>query len=259
MNLVGSKRKTVPEKWKSNGWGTRESYLTDITVVTALFDGRMTGIPHTVVVYDPTWVDKLYRGIARNYKGMFELICLTDQRYRFKEPIKQIRFERSVDQYGWMSLIEMYRPDLTTGKRFTIGLDTIITGPLNNIFNYNDKIALCTDPFIPQTVCNAVTMCNSSFCEEYWNMWKENEYELIKESKLEIGTISVPSEMSMLRKYYGKSPRLDEIFPGSILSYKQHIMDKPHHVLANSSIVYFHGVPKPHKLVGQGGVRECWR
>ena len=94
MNLVGSKRKTVPEKWKSKGWGTRESYLTDITVVTALFDVRMTGIPHTVGVYDPTWVDKLYRGIARNYKGMFELICLTDPRYRFKEPIKHIRFAR---------------------------------------------------------------------------------------------------------------------------------------------------------------------
>ena len=258
MNLVGAKKKAMPEELKTNGWGSRESYLTDITVVTALFDGRMTGIPHTVGVYDPTWVDKLYRGIARNYKGMFELVCLTDKFYKFHEPIKQIRFARSVDQYGWMSLIEMYRPDICQGKRFTVGLDTIITGPLDDIFGYSAKIALCTDPFIRDTVCNAVTMCNSEFCDEYWKFWTNNEYELIRESQLEIGTSAFPSEMSLLRNRYGKSPRLDEIFPGKILSYKQHIVDKPAHMLHNSSIIYFHGVPKPHR-VNQRWVRECWR
>ena len=152
----------------------------------------------------------------------------------------------------------MYRPDICQGKRFTIGLDTIITGPVDDSFGYSAKIALCTDPFIPQTICNAVTMCNSAFCDEYWNMWKDNEYKLLKESNLEIGTIVVPSEMSLLRKYYGKSPRLDEIFPGSIVSYKQHVLNKPTHVLANSSIVYFHGVPKPHRI-RERWVRECWR
>ena len=57
--------------------------------------------------------------------------------YKFEESnIQLVRFERSVDQYGWMSLMEWYRPDLCTGNRCTIGLDTIITGPLDDIFNY---------------------------------------------------------------------------------------------------------------------------
>ena len=31
-------------------WGKREAYTPDITIVTALFDGRMTGVPHTTGV-----------------------------------------------------------------------------------------------------------------------------------------------------------------------------------------------------------------
>ena len=242
----------------TSGWATRETYIPDITVVTVLFDGRMTGVPHTVGVYDSTWVDKLYRGIARNYHGMFELICLTDKQYQFEEPIKQVRFEKSVDQYGWMSCLEVYRPDLCQGKRFTIGLDTIITGPLDNILSYNARIALCSDPMIQGTVCNAVTICDSQFCEELWKMWRNNEDKLIRESQLEIGWHTFPSEMSLLRNHYSDSPLLDKIFPNQILSYKQHILGKAPHLLDNSSIIYFHGVPKPHQLKDRW-VRECWK
>ena len=34
-----------------------------LTFVTALFDGKKLGIPHSTGIYDGTWVDKLYRGI----------------------------------------------------------------------------------------------------------------------------------------------------------------------------------------------------
>ena len=52
-------------------------------------------------------------------------------------------------------------------------------------------------------------------------------------------------------------PLLDKIFPNTILSYKQHILGKAPHLLNNSSIVYFHGVPKPHQLK-ERWVQECW-
>ena len=81
-------------------WGTRQSYNPDVTIITSLFDGRQTGILHSVGIYSPEWVDKLYRGIERNYSGKFNLICLTDQNYKFKEPIQAVRFNRSVVQYG---------------------------------------------------------------------------------------------------------------------------------------------------------------
>ena len=112
-------------------WGSRKAYKP--TIVTALFDGRQTGVPHTTGVYDPAYVEKLYRGFKRNLTIPFDFVCLVDKNYIFQEDIKAVRFKRSVDQYGWMSLMEMYRPEICEGIRLTVGLDTIITGPVDDI------------------------------------------------------------------------------------------------------------------------------
>jgi len=71
----------------------------------------------------------------------------------------------------------------------------------------------------------------------------------------------VPSEMVLMRKYYGDSPRIDKVFPNRIISYKMHVKNNvlPGGVLDMASIVYFHGHPKPHHLTGNRWVQENWR
>ena len=243
---------------KESSWGTRESYTPDITIVCALFDGRQTGILHSAGIYSSEWVDRLYRAIERNYNGKFNFICLVDQNYDFKEPVDAIRFDRSVDQYGWMSLMELYRPDLCKGKRLTIGLDTIITGPLDDIFAYDAKIAVCQDPYHPETICNAITICDDDFCEEVWQLWKNDERMFLRDAKLDYGPHNAPSEMALLRVAYPDSPRLDTIFKGKILSYRVHIHGHMNR-LKDASIIYFHGKDKPHTVADQQWVKENWR
>jgi len=234
-------------------WDCRELYEPDVTIVVALFNGLQTGIPHSVGIYDESWVDKLYRGIEKNYTGKFDFVCLTDQNYKFKENVRSIRFTRSVDQYGWMSLMEWYHPDLCKGRRVTMGLDTIITGPLDDIFNWDvDKVAVCQDPYHPRKICNAMTIVTPEFCDEIWNYWLENEYQVIRECEL----LGAPSEMVLLRQLYSHSPRLDTIFKGRILSYKVHIKDHWERV-KDSSIIYFHGEPKPHQI-DEKWIKENW-
>lgn len=260
----------------SNRWADRSVYEPDVTIVVALFDGRNTSVPHSVGIYDESWVEKLYRGIAKNYKGLFEFVCLTDRNYKFREPIKQIRFSRSVDQYGWMSLMEWYHPKVCKTRRITMGLDTIITGPLDDIFDCDlgdYKLGVCTDPIYPKDICNAMTIAEPSFCEEFWGMWEGNETKLIPECTFVLPSgQSVPSEMVLLRKYYGDSPCIDKIFPNRIFSYKTHIgsevgieyhsqIEARHWKLENSSIVYFHGTPKPHEIThlpGEKWISENW-
>ncbi len=252
-------------------WKERKNYSVDITIVTALFDGHMTGVPHTVGVYDPTWVDKLYRGFERNLNISFDFICLTDKNYRFAENIKAVRFNRSVDQYGWMSLIEMYRPDLCEGNRFTVGLDTIITGPLDDIIlSPVTKLGVCSDPLFPDEICNAVTISTPQFCEQFWNLWEGNEVELMKESKLKfVDGSGASSEMVLMRNYYGDSPRIDHVYPNRIFSYKVHIgnedqleyksqIETRQSRLKTASIIYFHGTPKPHQIADESWVQENW-
>ena len=240
-------------------WLDRSAYEADITIIVLLFNGQTTPIPHTVGVYTTEWVEKLYRGIARNYSGTFDFICLSDQNYKFKEPIRSVRLSMSVDQYGWLSLLDMYRPDLCKGYRVTLGLDTIITGYLDDIFNYKPKtkIGLCEDPFYPEVVCNAISIAGPEFCEEFWKLWEWIKDSWLRECQLKLNDhgreIKAPSEMEVLRKYYSDSERLDVKFHNRILSYKKHLEqfvlgdDNPA-LLQGSSIVYFHGVPKPHQI-----------
>lgn len=241
---------------QNNKWAARSVYEPNITIVVALFDGRNAPVPHSVGIYDESWVDKLYRGVARNYNGHFDFVCLTDRNYIFSEPIKQIRFDRSVDQYGWMSLMEWYHPKVCNTRRVTMGIDTIITGPLDDIFDYDLKehnLGVCQDPYWPEEICNAMTIAEPSFCNEFWNYWINNEKEILKNCDLFPGA---PSEMVVLRSLYGDSPRIDTIFKGRILSYKAHVRDHWDR-LADTSIVYFHGSPKPHQ-VNEQWVRENW-
>ena len=235
-------------------WKKREEYNPHITIVTSLFDGLSTGVPHSVGIYNESWVDKLYRGIERNYNGSFGFVCLTEQNRKFKEPIRQVRFLRSVDQYGWMSLMEQYRPDICIGKRCTMGLDTIITGPLDDIFDYSpEKVAVCTDPYHPHLICNPLTLATPEFAEEIWNIWLNNEQQILKECTL----FGAPSEMVLLRKLYGDSPRLDKKFPGRIVSYKVDIVPM-HRAVEDTSIVYFHGAPKQH-IINENWIQENWK
>ena len=242
---------------ENKSWKNREDYEPDITIVTALFNGFNTLVPQTkqyVGIYTTEWVDKLYRGIARNYDGPFGFICLGDENYRFEERnIQLVRFDRSVDQYGWMSLMEWYRPDIVAGNRITLGLDTIITGSLQRIFAYKpEKIALCKDPFEHFKVCNAVTIATPEFCAEVWPWWLANENSLMQECLYK----GYPSEMVLLQKYYGNSPCLDRMYP-EIASYKMDIQTK-FVSIRESSIVYFHGKPKPHELPGEPWIRANW-
>ena len=233
-------------------WSERKSYNEIVTFVTVLFDGHWTGVPHTVGVYTAEWVDKLYRGIARNFNGPFDFVCLTDRHYDFKEEVRQVRFLQSVDQYGWMSMLEQYRPDICSSKRMTLGLDTVITGPLNDICSFDGKIALCTDPLNPHLECNAITVVNDKLCYELWERWVKHEKEIMHHCKLQFadGT-RVPSEMVALRSFYKGCPRLDELNPNKILSYRLHLLPRPE-LLESSSIIYFHGNTKPHQI------KETW-
>ena len=88
--------------------------------------------------------------------------------------------------------------------------------------------------------------------QKFWPWWLANENRLMQEclyytNKTELDP-GYPSEMVLLRRYYGDSPCLDYYFP-EIASYKMHILTK-FISLKEASIVYFHGKPKPHELTG---------
>jgi len=220
-----------------------------------LFDGTKSAfgkkgwIPHSTEIYDASWADKLYRGLARNTSFDFELVCLVDDDYDFKEPIRSVPFNNLEE--GWWAIREKYRSDICDGKRVTMGLDTIICGDVDEIFSYDDFFAVISDPGNHRVICNGVTIASTDFIVEYQQMMDTDYKQVYKESMMTTKKYNpnnaIPSEMRLLQVRYPKADRLDRIYPDKIFSYREHIMKEPYK-LDNARIVYFHGEPKPPEL-----------
>jgi len=230
-----------------------------ITVVTSLFDGSNFGIPHTTGVYDPSWVDKLYRGFKRNSTIPFEMVCLVDRDYNFKEPIRPVKFiEQNNTIAGWSVLLEAYRPDLTNDWRIVVGLDTIIVDNVNCYLEPDKDFALVRDPYsfepyvsqYPQfknEVCNALSWCSPNSAQIIWDVWTNQKQWVYENCKLP--PWDTVSEMVLLRKLFNEKnrvPLLDCIHKG-VYSYRCHILNDPK-LLQSARIVYFHGDIKPHQI-----------
>ena len=210
-----------------------------LDIVCILFDPNNKGLPDysARAGYSAEWVDKLARAIRRNTTLDHQIICLVDQDYDFQEPVEKIPL--ITKETGWGCVMETFRPEIGTDQRFVIGLDTIITGDLNQILSWRGQCGLLTDPYHRETLCNGVGSFHPDFCEWIWKAWqRRNEY---GERIFYNGRVS---EMAFLRLLAADAVRLDELFPAEIQSYKVEWRKTPA-MREQAKIVYFHGNPKP--------------
>ena len=202
--------------------------------------------------YSPQWADRLYRGIKRNTTAEINFVCLVDQDYTFEEKgIKAVRFQEK--HQGWSWVMESMRPDLGECKqRVVVGLDTLITGSLDEILSFDGELGLLTDPIFPHTICNGVGIYARDLCLKIWEDWQSRRKELLRECIFG-GHFS---EMVYLRKYYGDCARLDQIYKDQIQSYKIHYTQSRTRQ-EKARIVYFHGQPKMQQIPDVELLR-CW-
>jgi hypothetical protein len=184
--------------------------------------------------YTPSWVEKLYRGFARNLHMEFEFLCFVDRPYEFNEPeIQQVLLIDPNPSYA--TCIEPYRLGV---PMILVGLDTIVLGNVDGLARYcleEDVIALPRDPFFPSRACNGVALVPGEKWSVYDNWNGENDMEWMRKQ---------PHRM------------IDDIFPGQVVSYKGHVKKNG---LGDARIAYFHGQEKPHQLGHLPWVKEHWR
>ena len=102
-----------------------------VTVACVLYQGQ--DVPaHSLGIFTPEWVDRLYRGIKRNTTRPFRFVCFVDREYEFKEPIESIPLK--LPYRNMFSLLEPFSEDL--GQVLFMGLDTIITGNIDHLMDY---------------------------------------------------------------------------------------------------------------------------
>lgn len=203
-----------------------------LTVATLLWDPNAHSMPFSRC-YDESWVEKLYRGFARNLTRPFRFVCFTDRPRSFVVPaIAQEPLLSGEPTYG--TCIEPYRLGV---PMILAGLDTIVTGNVDDLAAYCEAaplIALPRDPFMPSRACNGVALVPGEQGHVYEDWRGENDMEWMRVQ---------PHAF------------IDDLFPGEVVSYKGTARQSG---LGGARIVYFHGAEKPHELAGVDWVREHW-
>lgn len=186
--------------------------------------------------YDESWVEKLYRGFARNLTMPFRFVVFTDRERTFAHPeIAQEGLWSDEPDYG--TCIEPYRLGV---PMILTGLDTVVTGNCDRLGNMAlnaPMIALPRDPYSPERACNGVAIVPEGKADIYERWQGENDMEWLR---------AQPHAF------------LDNIAPGQVVSYKGHVKK---HGLGDARIVYFHGFPKMAEAMDEPGgawIKDHW-
>lgn len=209
----------------------RKPQFERITIATLLWDANSLS-RHYSNMYDESWVEKLYRGFARNLTRPFRFVCFSEKQRTYSEPIEQ---ELIVGEPSYESCIQPYRLD---APMILVGLDTIVTGNCDELADYcfyGDRVAVPQDPFYPDKVCNGVALVPAGMKARVHDAHKgENDMEWIRAQQVAV---------------------IDKLFPGQVRSFKGSVKRS---ALDDTRICYFHGEIKPHELGNVGWVDRNW-
>jgi len=94
-------------------------------------------------LYSADYVNVLYHAVCANLKGPFRFVCLTDNAEGFCDgvehfPIPEIGLSESHWKHGAWPKLSVFSADLygLKGRALFIDMDTMITGPLDEMFEY---------------------------------------------------------------------------------------------------------------------------
>ncbi|MGD9880466.1 MAG: hypothetical protein AB7F22_10575 [Reyranella sp.] len=205
-----------------------------LTVVAPLWDANAESFGFSRC-YNEAWVERLYRGFARNLTRPFRFVCFTDRLRTFAHPeIGQERFAAAAPTYR--DGVELYR---LSGPLLVLGLDTVIVGNIDHLADWcetTDRLGLPRDPFNPGRACNGIALAP----REHGHVLADWDGE---------------DDMAAVRKH--PHVYIDDLWPGQVISFKG--AGQPEALGPDVRIVYFHGRPKPHDLTHLAWVREAWR
>lgn len=210
-----------------------------ITIATLLWDANRRSKDFSSM-YTEAWVERLYRGFARNLTRPFRFVCYTDRDRTFAEPIEQRRIKSAAPTYA-----DCIQPYEMGEPMILVGLDTVVTGNIDHLADYclaAETLALPIDPLAKgpdggRIACNGVALVPAG-------------HGYIAE--LHDGS----NDMEWLRRQ--EHVFIDDLWPGQVVSYRCHVKE---HGLDDARICYFHGREKPHELAVAGDriILEHWR
>lgn len=199
--------------------------------------------------YSPEYVEILYSMVRRNLAGGVRgrFTVFTDNPSAFKSMAGIQTKEVPSDLKGWWAKLYLFSPDaFPKGERVLyFDLDTVITGPLDAIAAYDGPFAILRDAYRPNGLQSSVMAwkAGSYGTQTIWDHW-------VLANKPEV----VGGDQAWIERTKPNPEIFQDLFPGLFRSYK---VDCQEFVPQGTSVVFFHGFPRPHQA--RGWVKDVWK
>lgn len=204
--------------------------------------------------YTVAYVNHIANSVKEHVTVPYKFVCLTDCTSGFNSNVHIIiPFKNNYPR--WWGKIELFEPNkFNTERVFYLDLDTIIVNNIDDIVRYNGHFFGLRD-FYHQYGLGSGLMC-----------WRQNDpiMHQIYEKFMESPTAHMNNcrfgdqefIMSILPKY---NEYVQDIYPNRIVSYKKDcVKNGIVSIPEKSSIICFHGPPRPHH-VNDPVIRKYWR
>jgi uncharacterized Rossmann fold enzyme len=203
-------------------------------------------------MYGPEYVNILFDCVRRNLPAGFagDFTCFTDDPTGLEAGIKIKPLPEGVE--GWWNKLYLFSPEaFPAGERVLyFDLDTAITGPLDEIARYDGPFAILRDFYRPNGLGSGVMAWESSNCTRlFWERWQQQG------RPQPAGGDQEWVEQCIAQGWSWPVDLWQERLPGKFRSYK---VDCRTQIPRGTSVVCFHGYPKPHEVVS-GWVPEVWK
>lgn len=197
--------------------------------------------------YGPEYVNKLEDMVRRNLPGGFpgKFVCFTDDPAGLSDGIEILELPNNLT--GWFNKLYLFKAGLFphNDRILYFDLDTLITGPLDEIVKYDGEFAILRDFYRPKGLQSSVIAWEANTHRNIWEEYEAAGYPDIN------GGDQAWIECKLL-----STPQLwQDLYPKSFVSYKVHCQNGP---VKGAKVVVFHGHPRPHEVT-EGWVPSVWK
>lgn len=220
-------------------------------------------------LYGPEYVNRLYRGVYQNLNQSFEFHCFTDNTSGIIPDVITHPLQYK-NLSGWWNKLYLFSNKIPLdGRILFIDLDTLITGPLDDIVNQQDDFIVLRDFFTGiarsvvgnDNVGSGLMLFNAKKHSHIWESFIANPEQAIAQCRPH-------GDQRWIQLHQEQRTYWQDIIPGQVVSFKVHCREGLPH---NARIVCYHGIPNiPDSIVKttrvpwwtinpQPWVREYWR
>lgn len=194
--------------------------------------------------YDATYVWRLKQQVKRHLSLDHQFVCLTETH------IAGVTCRLLAHDWpGWWAKLELFRPDLFTGRVLYLDLDTSVVGPIDGLATYSGRFGMLADWHHHQLGASGVMAWEAGpeVSRRVYEPFTRNPAGAMASHRGDQNWISGSIDWDDLRGLY----------PGQIVSRWEECADG---VPDGARLVCWHGTPRPAEIDWSlDGSREQWR